>query len=63
MRKRRESDGSRNEDGTPIRDKNKASVREPSVNDEIRQRMRKRIQMMEDSDPEEDVKWRESDVF
>ncbi|KAK8811849.1 hypothetical protein WA556_004012, partial [Blastocystis sp. ATCC 50177/Nand II] len=46
----------RNEDGTPIRDKNKASVREPSVNDEIRQRMRKRIQMMEDSDPEEDVK-------
>ncbi len=38
-------------------------MREPSVNDEIRQRMRKRIQMMEDSDPEEDVKWRESDVF
>ena len=38
-------------------------MREPSVNDEICQRMRKRIQMMEDSDPEEDVKWRESDVF
>ena len=46
----------READGTPIR------VR-PSLNDQLREKMRERIRMMEDSEPEEDVHWRESDVF
>ena len=37
--------------------------RKASVNDEIRERMRERIRMLEDSEPEEDVHWRESDIF
>ena len=34
-----------------------------TVKDEIRERLRQRIRMMEDSEPEEEVHWRESDIF
>lgn len=41
MRKRRESDGVGMKMARRFGDKNKASVREPSVNDEIRQQLAK----------------------
>ena len=50
-------------DGTPIRVRPERMTREPSLNDQLREKMRERIRMMEDSEPEEDVHWRESDVF
>lgn len=34
-----------------------------SSNDQIREQMIERIRMMEDSEPEEEVPWRESDIF
>ena len=54
---------SRAADGTPIRVRPERMTREPSLNDQLREKMRERIRMMEDSEPEEDVHWRESDVF
>lgn len=53
----------READGTPIRVRPERMTREPSLNDQLREKMRERIRMMEDSEPEEDVHWRESDVF
>ena len=53
----------RKADGTPIRVRPERMTREPSLNDQLREKMRERIRMMEDSEPEEDVHWRESDVF
>ena len=53
----------READGTPIRVRPERMAREPSLNDQLREKMRERIRMMEDSEPEEDVNWRESDVF
>ena len=41
----------------------KPVTHKPTVNDEIRERLRQRIRMMEDSEPEEEVHWRESDIF
>lgn len=41
----------------------KPVIHKPTVNDEIRERLRQRIRMMEDSEPEEEVHWRESDIF
>ena len=54
----------RNGDGTPIR-RQDVETRETneSNNDVIRNKMIERIRMMEDEEPEDDVRWRESDIF
>lgn len=50
-------------DGTPIQQRPEPLTRTPSLNDEMREKLRERIRMMEDSEPDEDVNWRESDIF
>ena len=54
----------RNRDGTPIR-RTAEEARETTQteNDMIRNKMIERIRMMEDEEPEEDVRWRQSDLF
>ena len=53
----------RDADGTPIRETSSTTSVRQSSNDQIREQMIERIRMMEDSEPEEEVPWRESDIF
>ena len=57
------SSSCREADGTPIQNRPALVERTPSLNDEVREKLRERIRMMEDSEPEDDVNWRESDIF